>query len=604
MFPLTVFPFRKLIYLGVVMSVFATNASVYSAVPEASNPATAKAVGQINAQADELLKHLQETSAYARLQSKLPITRLDDFTVEQAARESTFSRVHLKQMDQIALAGVPHEQWLLAQLLRHTFDSGVHTEDDYWLTFAVTPYSGGWLILTNMTRILAAQPLTDAAGRENYLHLVDEYARVLAEIAAKTKAQATRGIRVPKPALAGVRATWTGVRDTAPQTLAVSEARLQSVPAEVRSSFSNAVAKRVNERVVPACEAILAIFDESYSSKAPAGVGISQYPGGPESYLRRIVNETGLKLTPQQIHDHGLAVVAELEARMQSIRTEVGFKGDRSAFDQMLRKDPRFVAKSPAELEQQYLLDLKRIEPQIPKFFSRLPRAPYGVKRLELANEAGMTFGYYQHPTVAEPMGYYRYNGSNQDERSLPLAAHLIFHELVPGHHFQIALQQENKDVHPVREFIHYSSFAEGWAEYAAELAAEMGGYVDPYERYGHLLTQEFLATRLVVDTGMNALGWSLERARQYMRDHTFETDALIGTESLRYSTDLYGQALGYRLGYDQFWSSRHKAEAALGSRFDIRAFHAVAMGEGSMPLDLLGENVDWFIAQQKSPHP
>jgi uncharacterized protein (DUF885 family) len=598
------FSFRSLIYGIAVMSFVSTPAGVYSAVPQTPNAAAAKAVEQINAQADDLLKHLQETSAYARLQSKLPVTRLDDFTVEQAARESEFSRGHLKQMDQIALAGVPHEQWLLAELLRHTFESGVHGEEDYWLNFAVTPYSGGWLIVSNITRIFAGQPLTDATERENYLHLVDDYARVLTEIAAKTKAQAARGIRVPQPALAGVRATWTGVKKGAPETLAVSEARLQSLSAQERTSFQEAVTKRINERVVPACDAILAVFDESYASRAPAGVGLSQYPGGRESYLRRIANQTGLKLTPQQIHERGLAAVAELEAGMQSIRTELNFKGERSAFDEMVSRGPRFMAKTPAELEQRYLEDLKRIEPQIPKFFSRLPRAPYGVKRVDPANEAGMTFGYYQHPTVAEPMGYYRYNGANQDERSLALAAHLIYHELVPGHHFQIALQQENKDVHPVREFIQYSSFAEGWAEYAAELAGEMGGYADPYERYGHLLTQAFIATRLVVDTGMNALGWPLDRARQYMRDHTFESDALVATESLRYSTDLPGQALGYRLGYDQFWSLRHKAEAALGSHFDIRAFHAVAMGEGSMPLDVLAENVDWYIAEQKSRGP
>ena len=415
--------FRNLIYAVAVMSFISTPAGVYSAVPQAPNAAAAKAVEQINAQADELLKHLQETSAYARLQSKLPVTRLDDFTVEQAARESEFSRVHLKQMDKIALAGVPHEQWLLAQLLRHTFESGVQAQEDYWLTFTVTPYSGGWLVVSNITRIFAGQSLAEATGRENYLHLVDEYARVLTEIAAKTKAQAARGIRVPQPALAGVRATWTGVRDAASQTLAVSEPRLQSLPAQERSSFQSAVTQRINERVVPACEAILAVFDESYAKAAPAGVGISQYPGGRESYLRRIANQIGLKLTPQQIHERGLAAVADLEARMQSIRTEVGFKGDRSAFDEMVRKDPRFLAKTSAELEQGYLDDLKRIEPEIPKFFSRLPRAPYGVKPVDAANAAGMTFGYYQHPTIAEPMGYYRYNGSNQDERSLALAS-------------------------------------------------------------------------------------------------------------------------------------------------------------------------------------
>ena len=231
------FSFRSLIYGMAVMSFVSTPAGVYSAVPQTPNAAAAKAVEQINAQADELLKHLQETSAYARLQSKLPVTRLDDFTVEQAARESEFSRVHLKQMDKIALAGVPHEQWLLAQLLRHTFESGVQAQEDYWLTFTVTPYSGGWLVVSNITRIFAGQSLAEATGRENYLHLVDEYARVLTEIAAKTKAQAARGIRVPQPALAGVRATWTGVRDAASQTLAVSEARLQSLPAQERSSL-------------------------------------------------------------------------------------------------------------------------------------------------------------------------------------------------------------------------------------------------------------------------------------------------------------------------------------------------------------------------------
>jgi uncharacterized protein (DUF885 family) len=329
-------------------------------------------------------------------------------------------------------------------------------------------------------------------------------------------------------------------------------------------------------------------------------VGLGQYPGGPESYLRRIGYETGLHLTPQQIHERGLGVVEDLERQLRAVRDGLGFKGDRATFDQRLRSDPKFYAKSPEELEAHYLSALQRIEPHIPEYFSLRPKAPYSVKRIDAASETGMTFGIYHEPTPQDPRGYYLYNGSNLDKRPLFQATHLIFHELIPGHHFQVALMQENESLHPVCKILFQNAFAEGWAEYAAQLAAEMGGYPDPYEKYGHLVTQTFLASRLVADTGMNALGWSLEKARQYMREHDFDSDELIATETLRYSTDWPGQALDYRLGYDAFWTGRKKAEAALGKRFDIRAFHAMAIGYGMMPLDVLEEHIDWFIAQQK----
>ncbi len=312
--------------------------------------------------------------------------------------------------------------------------------------------------------------------------------------------------------------------------------------------------------------------------------------------MRRITYETGLTLTPQEIHDRGLAAVAGFERGMQAIRTQVGFKGSREAFHAMLRKDPRFLAKTPAEVEQRYLAYLGRMEPLIPQYFSKLPQARYGVKRLDPAAEPGMTYGYYQQPTPAEPVGYYNYNGSNLDNRSLIAAPHLIYHELISGHHFHIALQAENKDVHPVREFLFYGAFTEGWAEYAASLAGEMRLLEDPYDRYGQLIMQAMLGARLVVDTGMNYFDWPLEQARQYMRDHTFETDVQIASESLRYSTDLYAQALGYRLGFEKCWELRRRAEAQLGDRFDIRAFHTAAIGAGAMPLDVLTDHVERFI--------
>jgi uncharacterized protein (DUF885 family) len=212
-----------------------------------------------------------------------------------------------------------------------------------------------------------------------------------------------------------------------------------------------------------------------------------------------------------------------------------------------------------------------------------------------------MTYGYYQEPTPADPVGHYYYNGSDLDKRSLAAAAHLIYHELIPGHHLQVSLQLENPHVHPIRQFLEYGAFAEGWAEYAASLGEELGLYSDPYDLYGHLTMQAFLAARLVVDTGTNYFGMSLDQARAYMKAHTFESETQIASETLRYSTDIYAQALSYRLGYEKFWELRHRAAHALGARFDIREFHAAAIGEGGMPLDVLDQQINWYISQ---PHP
>ncbi len=556
------------------------------------------ASARITAIADRLLKHLQDTSADVRSRSGMEVSRLDAFTPEQAAAETRFNTKALADLNRISLEGLPHKQWILARILRHTFESGVHAKDDYWLEFAVTPYNGVAALLS-ARRMMDAVPLTTAAQRENYLRLLDEYARMVKEVAAKTRAQAERGIRVPRPAIEGVRTTFAGLGASATQMFAASGARLGGLNDKDRKAFEAAVAERINEQIVPAYGAVVAIFDERYVSAAPVAVGIGQYPGGPESYLRRITCQTGLKLTPQEIHERGLAAVSELQREMDAIRTQLKYPGDQASFEQKLRADPRYFPKTPEDLEKRYLQYVARIEPKVPQYFSRLPKAPYGVKRLDPAGEVGMTYGYYQSPTPEEQRGYYRYNGTNLDKRSLIMAPHLIYHELIPGHHFQIALLEEDKSLHPVRQYVLDGAFTEGWAEYAAHLAAEMGGYPDPYESYGHLLTQMFMASRLVVDTGMNALGWPLERARQYMRAHGSESDALAATETLRYSTDLYGQALGYRLGYEQFQIARRAARAALGEGFDIRAFHAAAVENGSMPLDVLKEHMEWFVAQQ-----
>jgi uncharacterized protein (DUF885 family) len=229
-----------------------------------------------------------------------------------------------------------------------------------------------------------------------------------------------------------------------------------------------------------------------------------------------------------------------------------------------------------------------------------LPQAPFDVQRLAPELEPGMSYGYYDPPPVPGKAGIYRYNGSNLDTRMQLNAAPLIFHELVPGHHFHLARQAENDSL-PVlrRHAISFTCFNEGWAEYAAGLAEEMGLYEDPYDLYGWLSHQRFVAQRLVVDTGMNALGWTLQQGRDYMQAHTLESEAQIATDTLRYASDLPAQALAYRMGFLRIRELRGRARHKLGDAFDIRRFHEAILGEGALPLAVLEQSVEQWTDQE-----
>jgi uncharacterized protein (DUF885 family) len=587
--------------LGMMLTALLLTACQKHEQPAATVPTTAPdGSAAVTTLADELFAHLRQTNSFVQLQSGLQIDTFDPVTLEFAQAEAKFHQQRLARLDAIETDALPGEQWLLAKMLRHTFETGTRAEENYWLEFAVTPYAGGARI-SLAHEILAGQKLESAADLNHYQQLLDAYGAMLGQITTKTRAQSERGIRVAKPAIAGVVATFRGLHASAPSILMPTRERLAAAPAEQVAAFKAAVQQKLDQQILPGYETVIAIFDDAYARAATEQVGISSLPGGKERYLRLIKDYTGLTLTPQQIHDVGEKRIADLDERMRAVREQLGFKGTREAFHASLRKDRRFIAKSPQDMEQRYLSYVKRMEPHIPEYFSRLPKAAHGVARLASAAEQGMTYGYYQPPTPAEPVGHYFYNASNLDQRSLLTAAHLMFHELVPGHHLHIALQLENQNAHELRKYLLYDAFNEGWAEYAASLGEEIGLYADPYDLYGHLAMQAFLTTRLVVDTGMNYLGMTLEQARAYMKAHTFESEVQIDSETLRYSTDIPAQALGYRLGYEKFWELRHRAEQKLGTRFDIRKFHAAAIGEGAMPLDVLEQHIDKFIAQSSS---
>lgn len=438
--------------------------------------------------------------------------------------------------------------------------------------------------------------------RARYLYLVGQLPRAVGQLRANLARRREMGILVPAPEIDPVVALFTAQAATGEASpFWVADERLAGVPAEEVESFREALAGRIAEMVSPAFAALAGDFDAGYRGEAPEAVGQGHYPGGQEAYRYAVRLFTTLDLEPAKIHARGLAAVAGLEAEMGAIREELGFAGTAHEFHQALRTDPRFLAQTPEEVGERLMAPIRRLEPRVAELFRLQPRAPYGVRRLDPGLEGSMTFGYYQQPTPDEPTGHYLYNGSRLGERPLVNAAALITHELVPGHHFQIALQMENDALPLFRRESFNSAFVEGWADYASELAGEMGLYQDPYERYGRLAMDMFLSVRLVVDTGMNALGWSREEASAYMAERVLESPTQIASETLRYAVDMPGQALAYKTGAFAIWDLRRRAEAALGDDFDLAGFHGAVLGSGSLPLAALEAHVDWWIEQERA---
>ena len=367
--------------------------------------------------------------------------------------------------------------------------------------------------------------------------------RFVDDVLGVLREQERRGILIPKDEIATVRALL----------------------ANLAQSLSPEIAR------------LVAHFDDDYAERAPNGVGLWQYDGGAEAYRMFIRQETTLDLTPEEIHEIGVREIERIENELDEICQDRHF----------LKTDERFFAKTPEEFAARLMAPVQRIEAQVPRFFRRTPKAPYGVKRLPVEFEGGDTFGYYQGPTAAEPQGTYYFNGSMLSERSLLRAAALIAHELIPGHHFQIALQDENESLPMIRRETFPTAYTEGWGEYGSWLGEEMGIYDDPYDRAGHLMQDAMLSARLVVDTGMNALGWSRQRAMEYLREHTTLSDTEIATETLRYAVDIPAQALTYKIGSLKIIELRK-----LAKDYDVRDFHEWVIGSGALPLPLLEEHV------------
>jgi uncharacterized protein (DUF885 family) len=504
-----------------------------------------------------------------------------------------------RRLDRIDSTALSAADQLNFRILVRLLDNEIRELEFHAYRLPISKAGGFHLDLSeSMPQIM---PFESVADYENYIARLAAFQRYVGEQIEVMRAGLASGHR---PA----RVTLEGMDDTLRKQMGVEPAQslLYAPFACLPGSIGGADRERLAAegraalmgKVVPAYQALLRFVEEEYLPGARDEIGASHLPDGREFYQHRIHYFTSLDLTPEQVHETGQSEVARIRAEMDELIRAVGFQGDFRAFIEFLRTEPRFYAPTPEALLRETAYVLKRIDGELPRLFKTLPRTPYGIRPIPEASAPGNTTAYY-FPAAGDgrTAGFYYVNTYDLKSRPLYEIEALSLHEAVPGHHLQIALQQE-LDLPPFRRFLGFTEFVEGWALYSERLGLEVGFYQDPYSNFGRLSYEMWRACRLVVDTGMHALGWSRQQAIDFMAANTSSTILNITNEVDRYIA-WPGQALAYKIGELKIRELRGRAEQQLGSRFDLREFHDLVLGSGAVPLDELERMVAvWMEAR------
>jgi uncharacterized protein (DUF885 family) len=355
----------------------------------------------------------------------------------------------------------------------------------------------------------------------------------------------------------------------------------------------------IEDSVLPAYKKLDRYFNTRYLPAARDSIALSALPNGNASYEHLARSFTTTRMTPDEIHRLGLEEVKRIRDEMEQVIKEVEFEGSFQEFLEFLRTDPQFYYDNPDDLYEAYLATSKRIDPELVRLFGKLPRMPYGVKPIPDSIAPDTTTAYYSDPAAdGSRAGIYWVNLYRPEVRPKYEIEVLSVHEAMPGHHLQIALQQELTDLPDFRRYMWFTAFVEGWGLYSERLGYDLGLYQDPYSRFGQLTYDMWRAVRLVVDTGMHYKGWTRQQAIDFFKDNAAKAEHDIVNEIDRYIA-WPGQALAYKIGQLKILALRDRATRTLGDDFDIRAFHDELLGAGALPLDLLEQRMDAWMAEQ-----
>jgi uncharacterized protein (DUF885 family) len=537
---------------------------------------------------------------------------LDDYSDADRVRQRELGETQLKQMkaqfefDRLSPAGQ-----LSYRLFENNVETGRRNFEWRWHQFLFStngsPAGQIPVFLINQHR------LDSVADAEAYVSRLREVERVMNEVAAMVRQQAQMGVVPPQFVFAPVRADAQKVMTGAPFTAGADSSLLADFRKKVGALNASPEAKA--KLVADARAALTGPFRRGYGTffgvlgevepKATSNAGAWRLPRGEQFYANQLRFFTTTDMTAGQIHSLGLSEVKRIQAEMEVIKRRVGFNGSLQQFFAHIKNGQQFKYPNTDAGRQNYLADANAFIAQVmakaPQYFRVLPKAPLEVRAVEKFREATASVAFYNQPTPdGSRPGIYYVNLADMNQVLKPQIESISYHEGAPGHHFQIARSIELTGLPKFRRFGFYGAYVEGWGLYAERLGREMGFFQDPYSEFGHLSLELWRAVRLVTDTGLHSKRWTREQAIRYFQENSLLSERDIVKEVERYINNP-GQATSYKIGQLKIVELRRRAEQALGPRFDIRDFHEVVLGNGSLPLDILDEQVSSYIASKKS---
>ena len=524
---------------------------------------------------------------------------LPTVSVEAAERRLEQERTFLKRLraiDRSALSDADQLNYDLFERVRERRIAELEVRD---YLIPITNRSG---FHVSFPQLADRMPLNTVGDYEDYIARLNAFERYARQHVDLMQTGLDEGYTLP-----------TVVLDGAPETIRPqivddpTESRLyepftdfpERIPESARSRLREAGSAAIDTSVVPGYEAFLRFMTDTYIPNARDTIAAAALPNGEAYYEHKVRYYTTLDRTPQEIHQKGLEEVKRIREEMMAIVEQEGYESF-DAFVEFLRTDDQFYADTDAELLKETSYVLKRMDGKLPELFETLPRMSYGIREVPDYIAPRTTTAYYQRPAGdGTRAGFYYVNTHDLDSRPFYEIEALSLHEAVPGHHLQIALQQELEGLPSFRRHTNFTAFVEGWALYAERLGLEVGFYDDPYSNFGRLSYEMWRALRLVVDTGMHSMGWSRQRAIDYMLDNSALTETNIKNEVDRYIA-WPGQALAYKMGELKIRDLRQRAETQLGDQFDLRQFHDVLLENGSVPLRVLDRHVEDYIEKKR----
>jgi len=447
------------------------------------------------------------------------------------------------------------------------------------------------------------QPFKTAQDYDEFLKRVDGFVAWTEQAIANMREGMSKGYTLPKVLAERVLPQLQAQVVAQPEE-SIYWGPVKNLPAAIgpadRERITAAYRAAIETKLVPSYRRLHDFMRDEYLPRSRTTVGLDALPDGKAWYAQRVRDVTTTDLTPEQIHEIGLAEVKRIHGEIRTVMGDVGFKGGLEEFFRYLNSDPTFVWPTREALVAGYVDIKNRVDPQLPKLFEVLPKADYEIRAVEPFREKSAAGGQYQAASEdGSRPGIFYANAYDLSARPKWAMEALSLHEGNPGHHFQISVAREQKELPRFRRFGGYTAYSEGWGLYAESLGPDLGLYTDPYQYFGRLEGELFRAIRLVVDTGLHSKGWTREQVLEYIDANSATSDARRVAETERYIA-IPGQALAYKIGQLRISELRARAERELGPRFDVRKFHTAVLADGPLPLDVLEAKVDRWIADQR----